>query len=135
GSSVKFMILAAALEAGVQSTDLIDGTAPCTLPNPGQPKEPFVITDAVSGGVGTIESMTYRSINCAYAKLALGLGLERVTGVMKRMGVNSKLQAVPALATGGNEISPIDMASAFSSIANLGVHHDPYYIDRIEGPD
>lgn len=135
GSSVKFMILSAAIEAGVQANDLIDGTAPCTLPNPGDPKHPFVITDAVSGGVGPIDNMTWRSINCAFGKLALGLGLERVVGVMKRMGVRSKLLAVPALATGGNEISPIDMASAFSSITNLGIHHDPYYIDRIEGPD
>ena len=54
---------------------------------------------------------------------------------MQRMGVKSKLLAVPALATGGNEISPLDMASAFSSITNLGIHHEPYYIDRIEGPD
>jgi penicillin-binding protein 1A len=135
GSAVKFMILAAAIEAGVQANDLIDGTAPCTLPNPGNPKEPFVITDAVSGGVGPIDNMTWRSINCAYAKLALGLGLERVTGVMTRLGVTSKLLPVPALATGGNEISPIDMASAFSSITNGGLHHEPYYIDRIEGPD
>lgn len=135
GSSVKFMILAAAVEAGVQANDLIDGTAPCTLPNPGEPKKPFVITDAVSGGVGPIDNMTWRSINCAYAKLALGLGLERVTGVMKRMGVTNKLLAVPALATGGNEISPLDMASAFTAITNSGVHHEPYYIDRIEGPD
>ena len=54
---------------------------------------------------------------------------------MKRMGITSKLLAVPALATGGNEISPIDMASAFTSLTDLGIHHDPYFIDRIEGPD
>ena len=135
GSAVKFMILAAAIESGVQANDLIDGTAPCTLPNPPDPKDPFVITDAVSGGVGTIANHTARSINCTFGKLALGLGLDRTTGVMQRMGVKSKLLAVPALATGGNEISPLDMASAFSSIANLGIHHEPYYIDRIEGPD
>jgi penicillin-binding protein 1A len=129
------MILSAALEAGVQANDLIDGTAPCTLPNPPDPKHPFVITDAVSGAVGTIANHTARSINCTFGKLALGLGLDRTTAVMQRMGVKSKLLAVPALATGGNEISPLDMASAFSSITNLGIHHEPYYIDRIEGPD
>ena len=119
----------------MQANDLIDGTAPCTLPNPRDPKHPFVITDAVSGGVGTIANHTARSINCTFGKLALGLGLDRTTAVMQRMGVKSKLLAVPALATGGNEISPLDMASAFSSITNLGIHHEPYYIDRIEGPD
>ena len=48
GSSIKLFILAAALQAGVQPTDLIDGTMPCTLPNPGDPKDPFVITSGES---------------------------------------------------------------------------------------
>ena len=52
GSSIKFFILAAAVQAGAQPGDIIDGKAPCTLPNPGNEAEPFIITDAVSSGVG-----------------------------------------------------------------------------------
>ncbi len=134
GSSVKFMILASALEAGAQSNDLIDGTAPCTLPNPPDPNHPFVISDATSRGVAPLDQQTWFSIDCAYGRLALGVGLDRVVGVMKRMGITSTLRAVPALATGNNEMSPIDMASAFSGVADLGVHHDPYYIESIQDP-
>ncbi len=47
GSSVKVFILAAAVQAGAQANDVLDGTAPCTLPNPGNEAEPFKITDAV----------------------------------------------------------------------------------------
>ena len=119
---------------GRQSNDLIDGTAPCTLPNPPDPSHPFVISDATSRGVSPLDQQTWFSIDCAYGRLALGVGLDRVVGVMKRMGITSTLRAVPALATGNNEISPIDMASAFSGVADLGVHHDPYYIESIQDP-
>ena len=47
GSSVKMFILAAALEAGVESDDYIDGALPCTLPNPENPDEPFLIEDEI----------------------------------------------------------------------------------------
>ncbi|MEY3073924.1 MAG: hypothetical protein RLZZ554_598, partial [Actinomycetota bacterium] len=40
GSSVKMFVLAAALEAGILPDDVIDGTLPCTLPNPGNDEEP-----------------------------------------------------------------------------------------------
>ena len=36
GSSIKIFILAAALQAGAQPDDIIDGPTPCTLPEPGR---------------------------------------------------------------------------------------------------
>ena len=74
GSSQKFYILAAALQAGAQPLDQINGTTPCTLPNPGQPEEPFEITDAAGPQGPTLDSMTWWSINCAYARLAQIVG-------------------------------------------------------------
>jgi penicillin-binding protein 1A len=41
----------------------------------------------------------------------------------------------PSFATGANELSAFDMASAAQTIANGGVHHEPYFIERIEGPN
>ena len=48
GSSIKLFILAAALQAGAQPNDVIDGSTPCILPNPDDPKEPFEIKDAAA---------------------------------------------------------------------------------------
>jgi penicillin-binding protein 1A len=136
GSSVKFFILAAALAAGATPKDVIDGASPCTLPNPGNPKDPFVIRDAVSKPTAPLEQQTWSSINCAYARLAQVVGLNRVVDTMKRMGVNkSPLIAVPSLATGNNEVSPLEMASGFQTLANLGLRHEPYYVERIETAD
>ena len=85
GSSVKLFILAAALQAGVQADDVIDGRRPCVLPNPGDPDHPFEITDAVSRDVDTVRNMTVYSINCAYARLSQVVGLYRVVNMMYRM--------------------------------------------------
>ena len=138
GSSVKMFILAAALEAGVESDDLIDGTLPCTLPNPENPDEPFEIKDGVSEPVGSLRRMTWLSINCAYAKLSQIVGLNRVVDRIYRMSASEwltpeKYPVYPyaSLATGANELSVVDMAAGAQTIANLGVHHEPYFLERI----
>lgn len=139
GSSVKMFILVAALQAGIQPDDLIDGTLPCTLPNPGKPEEPFAITKGVSRGVGSLRMMTVLSINCAYAKLSQVVGLERTVSTMYKM-MDSEwtnpstftLHPYASLATGANESSPLDMASGAQTIANGGMHMRPYMIERIE---
>ena len=85
GSSIKVFILAAALEAGAQPKDLIDGTLPCTFPNPGLPEEPFKITQGVSRPISTLEQQTWLSINCAYARLSQIVGLERLVQMVYRL--------------------------------------------------
>jgi penicillin-binding protein 1A len=141
GSSSKMFVLTAALEAGVQANDLIDGTLPCTLPNPGLPEEPFKITKGVSNPVASLAEQTWLSINCAYARLAQIVGLNRVVNLAYRVMSspyltrdNYKIQPYPSFSTGANEFSAYDMASGAQTIANGGVHHEPYFIEKIEGP-
>jgi penicillin-binding protein 1A len=141
GSTSKIFVLTAALEAGAQASDLIDGTMPCTFPNPGLPSEPFVLTNGVSKGVSPLDEQTWLSINCAYARLAQIVGLNRVVNTTYRMSSsvyltrdNFKIQPYASFSTGANEMSAFDMASAVQTISNAGVHHEPYFIEKIEGP-
>jgi penicillin-binding protein 1A len=142
GSASKIFVLTAALEAGVQASDLIDGTLPCTLPNPGKPEEPFKITQGVSYPVAPLDEQTWLSINCAYARLAQIVGLNRVvnttyrlTSSMYLMRDNYKIQPYASFSTGANELSPMDMAAGAQTIANGGLHAEPYFIERIEVPN
>jgi membrane peptidoglycan carboxypeptidase len=145
GSSVKIFILAAAVQAGAQANDVIDGTTPCVLPNPGNEAEPFDIRNAVSRGVVTLQEHTTASINCAYARLAQIVGLNRVVDTTYRMAQSAYLSRdqpdrdpilpIASLATGGNELAPIDMAAAVQTLANEGLHHDPYFVEFIDGAD
>ena len=142
GSSIKFFILTAALEAGVQANDIIDGTLPCVLPNPGKPSEPFEITQGVSAGIDQVDVMTAKSINCAYARLSQIVGLNRVVTEIYKMASSQyltpdtyKIQPYASLATGANEMSPLDMASGAQTLANNGLHMQPYMVESIEGPE
>ncbi|MCU1392960.1 MAG: putative penicillin-binding protein [Ilumatobacteraceae bacterium] len=149
GSSIKIFVLAAALEAGVQPDDLIDGVAPCTLPNPDDPKNPFVISTGESEAVAPLVTMTALSINCAYSRLAQIVGLHRVVDTTYRMAKSDYLYAgqtaaqrgadyihpYASFATGANEMSPLDMASGAQTIANVGLHHEPYYVEHIDKAD
>jgi len=144
GSSIKMFILSAAVQAGAQKNDLLDGTRPCILPNPDNPSEPFVITDAVNRGVVTLQEHTTRSINCAFGRLSQIVGLDRLVDTTYRMARSPYLylgqpaserrpiEPFASFATGANEMSPLDMASGVQSLANEGVHHEPYYVEFID---
>ncbi len=145
GSSIKLFVLAAAVEAGALPEDVIDGTHPCTLPNPGDPGNPeFTIAGGVSGGVDTLRNQTVRSINCAYSRLAQMVGLNRMVDTVYRMASNPYLyrgqpaeQRFPiwpfgAFSIGANEMSTLDMAAGIQTIANEGVHMEPYFVESID---
>lgn len=144
GSSIKMFILAAALQAGAQPNDLIDGRRGCTLPNPGDPTNPFAITGGVAGQLGPLDQATWLSLNCAYARLSQIVGLNRLVDTTYRMASSPylyrgqpKQERLPidpfaSFATGANEMSPLDMASGAQTLANNGVHHEPYYVEHVD---
>jgi penicillin-binding protein 1A len=138
GSSFKVFTLMAALEAGHSPLDTINGSSPCTIPNPGGTPDPWRPTNFEGEGHGTmtLTDATAHSVNCAYARLALIVGIDRVADVARRMGITTPLDPTPAMTLGGlrNGVSPLEMASAYATLAADGVHHDPYFVDRVDGP-
>lgn len=147
GSSIKLFILAAAIQAGAQPNDTIDGRRGCILPNPGDPDNPFQITGGVAGSLGPLDQATWSSLNCAFARLSQIVGLNRVVDTVYRMAHSSYLyrgqpeddrepvEPYASFATGANEMSPLDMAAGAQTLANNGLHHDPYYVEYVERSD
>ena len=80
---------------------------------------------------------TLRSDNTVFAQLALDVGIPRVVDVAHRMGITSELNADPAIALGGLTygVSPLEMASAYATLANGGVYVEPTIIQRIRDAD
>ena len=145
GSSIKLFILAAALQAQANPDDVIDGRRGCRLPNEGDPNEPFFVIDGgAAGSIDTLRRHTALSINCAFARLSQIVGLNRMVDTVYRMAASPYLypdqpstdrepiQPFASFATGANEMSTLDMAAGIQTIANEGVHIEPYYVEYIE---
>lgn len=72
------------------------------------------------------------SSNIIAAKTSLRTGLDRIIYYARKMGVTSPLKPYTSLSIGSFEVSPLEMAEAYSTIANGGIRVAPYPIRRIE---
>jgi penicillin-binding protein 1A len=135
GSAFKTFVLAAAIEAGVDPYETYYESQPLTIELPGQPKPWNVKTYGGNYyGTSSIDVATLRSDNTVYAQMILDLGPELVVDIAKRMGITSQLDPYPAIALGGLTygVSPLEMASAYATLANGGEHISPTIILKIK---
>ena len=77
------------------------------------------------------------SVNVVFAQLDLDVGPENVTQTAEEMGITSSLESVPAEGIGGlaEGVTPLEMADAYATLANGGIHHDPTAISKVEFPE
>jgi penicillin-binding protein 1A len=73
------------------------------------------------------------SINTVYARLIMAVGADKVVDVAHRMGITSEINSDPAIALGGlsQGVSPLEMASAFGTIASGGIAVAPSGISKV----
>ncbi len=137
GSSFKTYVLTTAIKQGIDPyTTYYNGTSPMTLEIPGGGSW-TVNNDEPGGGVMALSEATWNSINVVFAQLDLDVTPEAVTETAHQMGIEANLQSLPAEAIGGlaEGVTPLEMADAYATLANGGIHHDPTAISRVEFPD
>ncbi len=122
GSSFKPFVLVAGLEAGVNPEQAYESAAAqFTIPG----GQTWKVTGA-SGGPMRLRVATEKSVNSVFAQLILGVGADAVAKAARRLGVETPIKAVPAIALGSQEVTPLEMASAYGTLANGGVHMPPH---------
>jgi penicillin-binding protein 1A len=141
GSTFKTFVLTAAVEQGINPDSTYYVSAPFTYKirpagNCDDGSWWCVHTYANDYyGWSSIRSATIRSDNTVYAQLTLDVGPEKVAEMARRMGVQSPLDVngayVPAIGLGSIAVSPLDLASAYSTLAAGGVHAEPMAIRRV----
>jgi penicillin-binding protein 1A len=141
GSTFKTFVLTAAVERGINPASTYYVSAPFTY----RPVENGNCEDGSwwcvktydSSYVGwtSVERATIRSDNSVYAQLTLDVGPERVAATARKMGVRSPLDVngayVPSMGLGSIAVSPLDLASAYATLAAGGVHADPMAIRKV----
>ena len=125
GSAIKPFILAAALENGV-SANSVWSSRPKTFPyrEPNGKKDIFVVKNYAGSYAGstTLARATAQSDNSVYAEIGMQVGRKKVAKMANEMGIRTKLSTNPAMLLGGLKegVTPLEMAFAYSTIANRG---------------
>lgn len=79
----------------------------------------------------SLEEATRKSVNTVFAQLASELGGEKLSSTANRIGIDSYLDPVISLTLGAGAVTPVELASAYSSFANNGYLAPTYLIEKI----
>ncbi len=135
GSAFKTFCLVAAIEMGMDPYNTYYESMPIVIDIPGAPEPWDVSTYGGSYyGSSSVAQATLRSDNTVYAQMAMDVGAERIVDVARRMGITSELNADPAIALGGLKygVSALEMAAAYATLSNGGIHVQPVIIRRVK---
>lgn len=130
GSAMKPIVAAAALESGY-SIDTKYETSGAVFDLPDGTTWP--VNNAEGGGRGrlSIYEALVGSVNGVFARLSLDLGPETIANQANLMGVTARLPIYPSIALGASEVSVLDMATAYATLANKGTYIEPTTIQEI----
>jgi penicillin-binding protein 1A len=141
GSTFKTFVLAAAVAEGVDPDSTSYVSQPFTY-QPDPRREPWEVTTYGHEYLGSvsISRATLSSDNTVFAQLTLDLGPDKVAAMAHKLGVRSNLKTkegvyVPSLGLGSAGVSPLDMASAYATLAAGGIYSEPMAIRKVVLPD
>lgn len=131
GSTFKPFVYAAALEQGMAPSHTYrDETIEIIAPD-GDVWRPTDMTGA-SGRRMTLREGLVHSKNTITAQVMVDVGYERVARLAQKSGISqSYLKPVPSLALGTSPVTLLEMVSAYTTIAQHGVHREPVLVRRI----
>jgi penicillin-binding protein 1A len=83
-------------------------------------------------GAESVANATVQSDNTVYARLSLDVGPENIVAMARKLGIRtSPLEPVPSLALGTVGVTPLEMASAYATLAAGGVYSKPMAITKV----
>jgi penicillin-binding protein 1A len=133
GSAFKPFTLVAAIEKGISLYKGYSASAPRRIPLPNGTTWLVHNYEGSPGGYMSILEATRFSVNAVYAQIVMEVGADKVVDVAHRMGITSHLDAYPSIALGALTVgvSPLEMASAYATLANGGTSYVPYAIAKV----
>src|SRR5258706_4407136 len=136
GSVFKPFVYAAAFN------NAVDGAQPVVTPATTVDDEPTVFEfdgqeytpnnygERFMGKVTVRQALT-NSLNVATVKVAEMVGYGRVVQIARQMGLSANIRPTPAVALGAYELTPLEVAGAYTAFATMGTRAEPYYIKSV----
>jgi penicillin-binding protein 1A len=137
GSTFKTFVLTTAIRQGIDpySTYYTSKPLDLYLPRWGH----WTVHTADEGYLGTVnlQQATVASDNTVFAQLDLDVGPQAVAATAHQMGIVSPLDGIPAEGIGGLRVgvSPLEMSSAYATLADGGVRRKPIAITKVIFPN
>lgn len=127
GSSFKTFTLLAALDEGYSPETNLNCTSKVKIGN-------WDVANYGNANYGTrsIESAFAVSSNTGFAELCTEIGPDKVAEMAHKCGIESDLESVPSITLGVEEVSVLEMAQAYATIANGGTLHKANCIEEIK---
>ena len=142
GSTFKTFVLTAAVAEGVNPDSTYYTSRPFTYQPPDASAKPWEVSTYDRSYLGSvpISRATLASDNTVFAQLTLDLGADKVAAMAHRLGVRANLKTregihVPSLGLGSAGVSPLDMASAYATLAAGGIYSEPMAIRKVVLPN
>jgi membrane peptidoglycan carboxypeptidase len=132
GSAFKPFTLVAAFQEGIPPGQVYSATSPFC--SPAWTSQDHCVSNAEpgKGGYENLTIATAYSTNVVFAQLALDVGPSKIAQAAHEMGITSDLSVVPSITLGTSDVSPLEMASAYQTLANRGRHCVPFAVSRVE---
>ncbi len=86
-------------------------------------------------GTVTVRDALIHSLNVATVKVAELIGYQRVVNLTRQMGLGTNIQPTPAVALGAYEMTPIDVAAAYTPFATNGFRAEPLFLRSVLAAD
>jgi membrane peptidoglycan carboxypeptidase len=142
GSTFKLFTLAAALEQGLPTTTRFHSPNTLSIPQndfqncdgPYSVYSPWVVHNSTGAGTFDMYKGTQLSVNTYFAQLEKKTGLCKPYALARAMGVglsDPSHERVPSFTLGIADVSPLEMASAYATVAARGLHCDNRPVTRI----
>lgn len=133
GSTFKTFVLTTAVKQGIDPYSTYYTSKPLSLDLPRWGHWEVATADEGYQGTVNLQQATVSSDNTVFAQLDLDVGPASVAATAKSMGIVSPLDGIPAEGIGGLRIgvSPLEMASAYGTLAAGGMRREPVAIERV----
>ena len=132
GSTMKPILYYTALESGFTPSSSFTSEKTTFTFREGKTYSPKNYNNKYAEGPISMAAAISYSDNIYAVKTHLFLGEDMLINTAKRIGITSKLTPIPSLALGTEEMSLLEITTAYSSFANLGYKVTPHFIKKVE---